>query len=95
MQNLEFGTVQRNYDLVDLEECCKMSIWLQKTVLIQLRTSVGKSDACDAAAVIVVETYGAAAAVPAAAAASTSSAVMRPSGPCEGTQLFQQNYQKF
>ena len=29
---------------VDLEKCCKMSIWLQKSVLIQPRTSLGKSD---------------------------------------------------
>ena len=38
---------------VDLAKCCKMSIWLQKSVLIQPRTSLGKSDvshAVDAAA---------------------------------------------
>ena len=29
---------------VDLEKCCKMSIWLRKSVLIQPRTSLGKSD---------------------------------------------------
>ena len=29
---------------VDLEKCCKMSIWLQKSVLIQPRTGLGKSD---------------------------------------------------
>ena len=29
---------------VDLEKCCKMSIWLQKLVLIQPRTGLGKSD---------------------------------------------------
>ena len=29
---------------VDLAKCCKMSIWLQKSVLIQPRTSLGKSD---------------------------------------------------
>ena len=35
--------VQRNVNLVDPEKCCKMSIWLQKSVLIQPRTSLGKS----------------------------------------------------
>ena len=30
--------------LVDLEKCCKMSTWLQKSVLMQPRTSLGKSD---------------------------------------------------
>ena len=29
---------------VDLEKCCKMSIWLQNLVLIQPRTRVGKCD---------------------------------------------------
>ena len=29
---------------VDLEKCCKMSIWLQKSVLMQPRTGLGKSD---------------------------------------------------
>ena len=35
---------------VELEKCCKMRIWTQKSALIQPRTSVGKSDAvvaCD------------------------------------------------
>ena len=31
-------------DLVDLEKCCKMSIWTQKSALIQLRTSLLKFD---------------------------------------------------
>ena len=30
-------------NLVDLENCRKMSVWLQKSVLIQPRTSLGKS----------------------------------------------------
>ena len=35
----EFGAVQRNANLVDLEKRCKMSIWLQKSASIQPRTS--------------------------------------------------------
>ena len=31
-------------NLVDLEKCCKMSIWTQKSALIQLRTSLLKFD---------------------------------------------------
>ena len=30
--------------LVDLEKCCKMRLWLQKSASIQPRTSPGKSD---------------------------------------------------
>ena len=26
--NFEYGAVRRNVNLVDLEKCCKMSIWL-------------------------------------------------------------------
>ena len=37
--NFEFGAVQRIANLVDLEKCWKMSIWLQKSALIQPRTS--------------------------------------------------------
>ena len=43
-KKIEFGAVQKDVNLVDLEKCCKMSIWLQKSVLIQPRTSLGKSD---------------------------------------------------
>ena len=39
---LEFGAVQRIANLVDLEKRCKMSIWLQKSALIQPRTSSPK-----------------------------------------------------
>ena len=35
----EFEAVQRIANLVDLEKRCKMSIWLQKSALIQPRTS--------------------------------------------------------
>ena len=41
---LEFGAVQRIANIVDLEKRCKMSIWLQKSALIQLRTSLLKFD---------------------------------------------------
>ena len=34
--------VQKNANLVDLEKSCKMSIWLQKSVLTQPRTSLPK-----------------------------------------------------
>ena len=33
-------------DFVDLEKCRKMSIWLQKLVLMQPRTSLGKNAVC-------------------------------------------------
>ena len=36
--NFEFGAVQRFVNLVDLGKCCKMSIWLQNSALIQPRT---------------------------------------------------------
>ena len=35
----KFEAVQRSVNLVDLEKCCKMSIRLQKSALIQPRTS--------------------------------------------------------
>ena len=38
-QIIEFRAVQRNDNLVDLEKCCKMSIWLQKSASIQPRSS--------------------------------------------------------
>ena len=41
---LEFGAVQRIANIVDLEKRCKMSIWTQKSALIQLRTSPLKFD---------------------------------------------------
>ena len=34
------GAVRRDDILVDLEECCKMNIWLQKSASIQPRSSV-------------------------------------------------------
>ena len=36
--------MQRCDNLVDLEKRCKMSIWTQKSALIQLRTSLLKFD---------------------------------------------------
>ena len=42
LENFEFVAVQRFANLVDLEKCCKMSIWLQKSALIQPRTSPPK-----------------------------------------------------
>ena len=36
--------MRRNDNLVDLEKRCKMSIWTQKSALIQLRTSLLKFD---------------------------------------------------
>ena len=41
-RNFEFGAVRRCVYLVDLEKCCKMSIWSQKSALIQRRTSLSK-----------------------------------------------------
>ena len=38
----ESGAVQRRAILVDLEKCCKMSIWTQKSASIQKRTSCPK-----------------------------------------------------
>ena len=43
-ENSEFGAVQRIANLVDLAKRCKMSIWLQKSALIQPRTSPLKFD---------------------------------------------------
>merc|ERR1712224_257660 len=34
--------VQKSVNLEDLEKCCKMSIWLQKSASIQPRTSLSK-----------------------------------------------------
>ena len=36
--DFELGAVQRIANLVDLEKCCKMSIWTQKSASIQPRT---------------------------------------------------------
>ena len=38
-QKIEFGAVQKYVNIVDLEKCCKMSIYLPKSALIQPRTS--------------------------------------------------------
>ena len=38
----EFGAVQKSVNLVELEQFCKMSIWLQKSASIQPRTSLSK-----------------------------------------------------
>ena len=40
--NFEIGAVQRFVNLEDLEKCCKMSIWLQKSASIQPGTSLPK-----------------------------------------------------
>ena len=37
--NFESGAVQRIANLVDLEKCCKMRIWMQKSASMQKRTS--------------------------------------------------------
>ena len=39
---IEFRPVRRNVDLVDLEKCCKMIPWSQKSASIQRRTSPPK-----------------------------------------------------
>ena len=44
LQKFEFRAVQKCANLVDLEKCCKMTIWWPKSALIQPRTSLGKSD---------------------------------------------------
>ena len=41
-KKIEFGAVQKDVNLVDLEKCCKMSIWLQNLASIQPRTSLSK-----------------------------------------------------
>ena len=41
-QKIEFGAVQKYVNLVDLEKCCKMSIYLQNLASIQPRTSLSK-----------------------------------------------------
>ena len=43
-EDFEFRAVQRCANLVDLEKRCKMSIWTQKSALIQLRKSLLKFD---------------------------------------------------
>ena len=43
-ESSEFGAVQRIANLADLAKRCKMSIWLQKSALIQPRTSSLKFD---------------------------------------------------
>ena len=45
LQKFEFRAVQKSANLVDLEKCCKMIIYLQRSALIQPKTSLGKSDA--------------------------------------------------
>ena len=44
LHNIEFGAVQRNVNLVDLEKCWKMRIWTQKSASIQKKTSPLKFD---------------------------------------------------
>ena len=39
LQNVEFRAVQKCANLVDLEKCCKMTIWWPKSASIQPRTS--------------------------------------------------------
>ena len=41
-QKIEFGAVQKYVNLVDLEKCCKMSIYLQNLASIQPRRSPPK-----------------------------------------------------
>ena len=41
-KKIEFGAVQKDVNLVDLEKCCKMSIYLQNLASIQPRTSLSK-----------------------------------------------------
>ena len=41
-EQLEFGAVQKCAELLDLETCCKMSIYLQKSASIRSRTSLAK-----------------------------------------------------
>ena len=45
-QKIEFGAVQKYVNLVDLEKCCKMSIYLQNLASIQPRTSLSKFGGC-------------------------------------------------
>ena len=44
LQKFEFRAVQKRANLVDLERCCKITIWWPKSASIQPRTSLGKSD---------------------------------------------------
>ena len=39
---IQFAAVRRIANLVDLEKCCKMRIWMQKSASIQKRTSLLK-----------------------------------------------------
>ena len=41
-KKIEFGAVQKDVNLVDLEKCCNMSIYLQNLASIQPRTSLSK-----------------------------------------------------
>ena len=42
LRNFEFGAVQKCVNLVDLEKCCKMSIWLQRLASMTPITSPPK-----------------------------------------------------
>ena len=54
----DFRAVQKCADLVDLEKCCKITVWLQQSVLIQPRTSLEKSDVSSAAEKAQLPTSG-------------------------------------
>ena len=41
-KKIEFGAVQKDVNLVDLEKCCKMSTYLQTLASIQPRTGLLK-----------------------------------------------------
>ena len=43
-ENFEIRAAQNCENLVDLEKCCKMTIYLQRSARSQPRTSLGKSD---------------------------------------------------
>ena len=38
-KDLEIGALQKYANVVELEKCCKMHIWVQKSASIQLQTS--------------------------------------------------------
>ena len=44
LKNFGFRAVEKYANLVDLEKCCKMTIWSSRSASIQPRTSLGKSD---------------------------------------------------
>ena len=46
LQKLEIRAAQNYANLVDLEKCCKMTIWLPKSALIQPRTSLTSGVMC-------------------------------------------------